>query len=76
MAERRWVELEHRWYETNTVQCDVCGRMLPRRAWTFDGGAGELASCGPECEELYASYVRPTYGVRTRSARPGSAAGS
>ena len=71
-----WVELEHDWHESNTVQCDVCGRMLPRRAWVFDGGAGPLDSCGPECEELYESYVRPAYGVRARRARPGARTGS
>jgi hypothetical protein len=76
MSDARWVELESRWYDTDTVQCDVCGRMLPRRAWTFDGGAGALGSCGPECEELYHSYVLPTYGIRARRARPGSGAGS
>jgi hypothetical protein len=76
VSEGRWRELEHLWYETDTVQCEVCGRLLPRRAWVFDGGAGDLDSCGPDCQELYESYVRPTYGVRARSARPGSGPGS
>jgi hypothetical protein len=58
-----WQELEHAWHETNIVNCVVCGKLIPRRAWRFDGGDGELVSCGPECEVLYESYLRPTYGV-------------
>ena len=45
----RWVELEHSWHETNVVHC----------------GAGELEACSPECEQLYESYWKPTYGVMT-----------
>lgn len=60
----RFVELGLAWHETAVTHCDVCGRLIPRRAYLFDGGAGELRACGPDCEELYARYLRPTYGVR------------
>ena len=43
--------------------CGVCGTLIPRRAWVFDGGEGEIEVCSPQCEELYESYWRPTYGV-------------
>jgi hypothetical protein len=59
----RWLELEYAWHETNVVQCQVCGKLIPRRAWLFEGGAGEIMSCGPECEQLYVSYWKPTYGA-------------
>ncbi len=58
-----WVELEHAWHETNVSHCDVCGTLIPRRAWIFEGGAGELGACNPQCEELYEKYWKPTYGV-------------
>jgi hypothetical protein len=43
--------------------CRVCGRLVPRRAWVFDGGAGDLRACSPACEALYVSYWKPKYGV-------------
>jgi hypothetical protein len=58
-----WVELERSWHDTEVVNCRVCGRLIPRRAWVFDGGGGEIRSCGPDCEELYETYWKPTYGV-------------
>jgi hypothetical protein len=58
-----WRELEHAWHDTNVVHCVVCGKLIPRRGWWFDGGDGDLFSCGPECESLYETYLRPTYGV-------------
>ncbi len=63
MTGERWLELEHAWYDTQTVQCMVCGKLIPRRAWLFDGGAGEIRSCGPDCQSLYETYWQPTYGT-------------
>lgn len=65
-----WQELDHAWHETNVEHCAVCGKLIPRRAWRFDGGAGEVVACGPGCEELYEVYWRPTHGVM-RSVEPG-----
>ena len=65
-----WQELDRPWHDTNVVHCAVCGKLIPRRAWRFEGGAGELAACSPDCEELYESYVRPTYGVVAPAGRP------
>jgi hypothetical protein len=67
----RWVDLEHSWHDTNVVHCQVCGKLIPRQAWLFEGGAGEISACSKECEQLYGSYWRPTYGVM----RPGDGNG-
>ena len=58
-----WVERSISWHDTAVLNCRVCGRLITRRWWAFDGGAGELHVCSPECEELYDSYWKPTYGV-------------
>jgi hypothetical protein len=64
----RWVERELEWNDTDVLNCPVCGRLITRRAWAFDGGAGELWVHGPDCEELYETYWRPTHGVMTPDA--------
>ena len=58
----RWVEFERSGRTRRVVNCAVCGRLIPRRAWVFDGGHGEIQACSESCEELYFSYVEPTYG--------------
>ena len=67
MPEGKWVELDYVWHETNVVNCPVCGKLIVRRVWTFDGGAGELRVCDPDCEELYEEYWRPAHGVMETS---------
>jgi hypothetical protein len=64
-----WVERALAWNETAVLNCAVCGRLITRRAWVFDGGAGDLQVCSPECEELYESYYVPTHGVISGEAR-------
>jgi hypothetical protein len=59
----RWVELEHSWHDTNVVHCRICGTLIPHQAWLFEGGAGEISACSMECEQLYESYWKPTYGL-------------
>jgi len=59
----RWLELERSWHDTSVMHCQVCGKLIPRRAWLFDGGTGEITACSPDCEQLYESYWKPTYGV-------------
>lgn len=68
MTKGKWREPKRSWNDTNVAYCAVCGRLIPRRSWVFEGGAGELAACSPACEDLYESYVKPTYGVRARDA--------
>jgi hypothetical protein len=65
----RWVALERAWHDTNVVHCSVCGTIVPRRIWLFDGGDGEIGVCGPDCERLYETYWKPTYGVMSTEGR-------
>ena len=57
----RWVGFERTWHDTAIVNCVVCGRLIPRRAWVFTDGDREIQACSESCEELYLSYVKPTY---------------
>jgi hypothetical protein len=53
-----WVNLERAWHDTEVTNCDVCGRLIPRRSWVFAGANGEeINSCDTGCEELYETYV-------------------
>ena len=47
MRQGEWVEPARAWHDTNVSYCEVCGRLIPRRAWVFDGGAGQLVACSP-----------------------------
>jgi hypothetical protein len=76
MSRGEWVDVPYVWHETNIVNCPVCGRLILRRAWEFDGGDGVLHVCDESCEELYESYLRPKHGVMhgrpARAAEEGS----
>jgi hypothetical protein len=56
-----WERREHAWWETNVVNCSLCGQMIPRDIWLSDAG---LEFCSAECEQLYRRYWEPTYGPR------------
>ncbi|MFN8150456.1 MAG: hypothetical protein U0R24_04950 [Solirubrobacterales bacterium] len=58
----RWVDFNRAWHDTEVVNCPVCGRLIPSRAWVFEVPSGEITACSEECEELYFSYVEPTHG--------------
>jgi hypothetical protein len=60
----RWVDPAKPWHDTNVAYCGVCGRLIPRRSWVFEGGNGEIAACSPDCEDLFMDYVKPTYGAK------------
>jgi hypothetical protein len=68
MRKGHWIEPEKRWNDTSVTYCQACGRLIPRRAWVFEGGAGELRVCSPDCEDLYEGYLKPTYGVMGKDA--------
>jgi len=63
MSAGRWVELSHVWHDTKVLNCPVCGRLILRGAWEFDGGGGLLRVCEESCEELYESYWRGAHGI-------------
>lgn len=62
MSSGQWVAFKHAWHDTNVVNCPVCGRLILRRAWEFDGGDGLLQVCGESCQELYESYFKQAHG--------------
>lgn len=68
MTDGAWVQRDLSWHDTGVLNCPVCGRLITRRYWPFDGGDGRLAVCSPDCEELYKSYWRPTHGVMSGDA--------
>ena len=63
MRQGRWVDPARSWNDTTVSYCQVCGRLIPRRSWVFDGGKGDVTACGPDCEDLYIDYLKPAYGA-------------
>jgi hypothetical protein len=63
MRRGHWVEPKRAWNDTDVSYCQVCGRLVPRRFWVFEGGRGSVAACEPACEDLYENYLKPTYGA-------------
>jgi hypothetical protein len=61
----RWKETNLPWYETNILNCSLCGRMIPHRIWVVEMEGEEKEFCSPECEELYGEYWLPTHGEGT-----------
>jgi hypothetical protein len=63
-----WVDPARSWNDTTVRNCQVCGRLIPRRSWVFEGGKGEVTACSPDCEDLYEDYLKPTYGAIDKDA--------
>ncbi len=54
-----WTSLESPWHNVLVVNCDVCGKLIPRRTWRFsDRDFGTLQACDPDCERLWNDYLR------------------
>jgi hypothetical protein len=47
-----WTEHVIDWTRGGGIHCDLCGRLLPRRAWTVEVDGESRRFCDPECEEL------------------------
>jgi hypothetical protein len=56
-----WDQPERAWHDTGVRHCEVCGCLIPRRAWVFERAGKPVLGCTPECEELYDSYCAPRY---------------
>jgi hypothetical protein len=54
-----WREIRVPVWETNVVPCDCCGQVVARRLWIVELAGHERRFCGPDCEELYRTYVLP-----------------
>ena len=63
MRRGSWKDPNKSWNDTSVTYCQVCGRLIPRRSWVFEGGKGLVRACGPDCEDLYEEYLKPTYGA-------------
>jgi hypothetical protein len=64
----RWQEMNLPWYETNILNCSLCGKMIPHRIWVVEMDGGEKKEfCSPECEQLYKEYWLPTHAKESDS---------
>jgi hypothetical protein len=63
-----WVEIQRRWYDTEVLNCELCGRLIPRRVWLAIDDGTRREFCSEECEDLYRNYWLPKYGSRTQAA--------
>jgi ribosome-binding protein aMBF1 (putative translation factor) len=48
-----------------SLDCKVCGKTIPTRAWIVVLHGEELVFCDPDCERLYHDYWLPKYGSKT-----------
>ena len=60
-----WQTRSPRLYETETLTCDVCGKVIPADYWAVDEGGQTYRFCDPKCERLDRDYWRLRYGDRT-----------
>lgn len=58
----RWQENNLPWYETTIINCQLCGKMIPRKMWLVTYKDEELKFCDEACEQLYFDYWLPKYG--------------
>jgi N-methylhydantoinase B len=58
----RWVKRSPRLYETETLTCDVCGKVVSGDYWAATEAGQDLRFCDVECERLYRDYWLPRYG--------------
>ena len=68
MRRGAWVDPAKAWNDTSVAYCQVCGRLIPRRSWVFEGGAGPVKACDPDCEDHYEDYLKPAYGAMNHDA--------
>ena len=67
----RWEKRNVSWWETNVINCSLCGQMIPRDIWVVEEDGQKRLFCGPECERLYREYWLPKYGGQ-QEAKPAS----
>lgn len=69
-----WRELEKPWSDTTVEYCDVCGNLVIRRCFEFQGVDGQLIrACREDDERLYHTLLR--YRQRYAASATGSATG-
>jgi ribosomal protein L24E len=65
-----WQEIERRWHDTGVINCDLCGKLIPRRLWVVEIEGRELRFCSEDCERLYRTYWLPKYGTTQHTEEP------
>jgi hypothetical protein len=64
-AEGRWEPIVMQVWDTVVTPCDCCGQVVARRQWVVAVDGAERRFCGPDCEQLYRSYVVPARAAET-----------
>jgi ribosomal protein L24E len=59
-----WEKRNVEWWETNVINCSLCGQMIPRDIWVVEEDGEKRLFCSEECERLYREYWLPKYGPR------------
>jgi hypothetical protein len=62
MADLEWEPIEREWFDTRIDNCDVCGRVLGRRALLVQAESHSRRVCDETCARLFAEYWLPRYG--------------
>ena len=57
-----WEELAGHWWDSNVINCQMCGQMIPRDVWVAADG---LRVCSHRCDRLYRTYRFPGHGEQT-----------
>jgi hypothetical protein len=55
----RWEENQTRWYETQFIYCDLCGRVIPKQLWVEETNGERHVFCNEKCAALYHDYLHP-----------------
>ena len=62
-----WEKRNVEWWETNVINCSLCGQMIPRDIWVLEEAGERRLFCSEQCERLYRDYWLPTYGDSQKS---------
>lgn len=54
-----WETIRRDVWETVVTPCTCCGQVVARRLWRAEVEGEALRFCGPDCEEIYRTYVLP-----------------
>lgn len=57
-----WETVQTEWFETKVVNCELCGKMIPRRIWKAEVNGSVRSFCSEDCERMYVEYWLPKYG--------------
>ncbi|MCL5957939.1 MAG: hypothetical protein M1358_01265 [Chloroflexi bacterium] len=53
--------------DANVVNCDLCGKMIPKEIWINEVEGETKQFCDDRCEAMYISYWLPKYGPKAKS---------